>query len=120
MPLGLENYSPESSYNYTSLAYSEGTGRMGVNHPEFTLKVYPREDCEETEEERWFSWGGCEDELACRELPYGVASFRLERTGEEDVDECLLAAEHGAGVRGREASFWAMALLCGAGLMMFW
>ena len=82
--------------------------------------MFPREDCEETEEEPWFSWGGCDDELACKELPYSVASFRLERTAEEGLDECLLAAEHGAGVRGKEANVGAMALLTVAGLMMFW
>jgi len=118
MPLNLESFSPETSYNYTSLAYSEGTSRMGVDHPGFTLKVFPREDCEETEDGPWFSWGGCDDELACEELPYSVASFRVEKTA-EDLDDCLLGAEHGAGVRGKEASVGA-ALLAVAGLMMFW
>lgn len=120
MPLRLGEYSPETSYNYTSLAYpSDGISRVGTDHPSFTLKVFPREDCEETEEEPWFSWGGCVDEGACKELPYSVASFRLEKTAEEDLDDCLLAAEHGAGVKGNEASVGA-ALLAIAGLMMFW
>ena len=35
MPLDIESYSSETSYNYTSLAYSEGVSRMGVSHPEF-------------------------------------------------------------------------------------
>jgi len=120
MPLGLGKYSPETAYNYTSLAYPEdGISRMGVDTPGFTLKVFPREDCEEIEEEPWFSWGGCEDEAACKELPYSVASFRLEKTEEDALDECLLAAEHGAGVRGKEASVGA-ALLTVAGLTMIW
>jgi hypothetical protein len=120
LPLDLESYSPKTSYNYTSLAYSEGVSRMGVDHQGFTLKVFPREDCEETEEEPWFSWGGCDDELACKELPYSVASFRLEKTAEEDLDECLLAAEHGAGVRGKGASVGAALLTVVGLMMMFW
>jgi hypothetical protein len=120
MPLVSDGYSPETSYNYTSLAYpSNGNDRVGINHTSFTLKVFPHEECEETEEEPWFSWGGCADELACKELPYSVASFRLEKTAEEAPDECLMAAEHGAGVRGKEASVGA-ALLAVAGLVMFW
>jgi hypothetical protein len=42
-----------------------------------------------------------------------VASFRFEKTAEEDLDDCLLAAEHGAGVRGKEASVGAALLTVG-------
>jgi hypothetical protein len=111
---------PETSYNYISLAYpSNDLSRIGVDRTSFTLKVFPREEYEETEEEPWFSWGGCDDDLACKELPYSVASFRLEKTVEEAPDECLMAAEHSAGMRGNEASV-AAALLAVAGLVMFW
>jgi hypothetical protein len=63
--------------------------------------------------------GGCEDEEACKELPYSVASFRLEKTAEEDLDECVLAAERGGAIRGKEASFGA-AILAVFGLTMLW
>jgi hypothetical protein len=120
MPMQLENYSPETSYNYTSLSYPTSSARSPMaDYPGFTLKVFPREDCEEAEEEPWFSWGGCEDEEACKELPYSVASFRLEKTAEEDLDECVLAAERGGAIRGKEASFGA-AILAVLGLTMLW
>ena len=41
---------------------------------------------------------GCEDETdECRELPYGVRSFRVGYQAEEEdrVDECVFARERG-------------------------
>lgn len=34
---------------------------MRLTLANFTLKVFHRENCEESEEESWFSWGGCEE-----------------------------------------------------------
>jgi len=86
----------------------------------FTMKAFPRENCEESEEEPSYSWGGCEEmEEVCKELPYGVTSFRLELTSEEELGECMLAAERGGAIRGKETSFGA-AVLAVFGLMMLW
>lgn len=86
-----------------------------MDYSNFTLNW---EDCEETEKESWFSWGGCEEnEEVCKELPYGVASFRLEMTAEEGLGECVLAAERGGAIRGKQASFRA-AVLAIFGLML--
>lgn len=66
-----------------------------------TLKVFPKEDCTDSESEPWFSWVGCRDEQnsSCSELPHGVKSFRLEHPAEEDRNECPLAVDRRFGLR---------------------
>jgi hypothetical protein len=83
-----------------------------------TLKVFPGSACDDAEP--WFSWGGCEEEQEyyCRDLPYSVGSLRLERTAEEDVGECILAAERGAGKRVEMSSMAVVVGMVVAGFMI--
>lgn len=126
MPSLAENYSPETNYSYASLVYRT-PARMNADEMDwsnFTLKAFPEEDCEERDGESWISWGGCEDREdvgTCTELPYSVASFRLERTAEEGVGECVVAAQQGAsgGIRSRELNLEVLGLSL-VGLLILW
>ena len=128
LPTLFEDYSPETNYSYSlfnhmTYRFSNAGEESEQDYSNFTMKVFPRENCEDSEEEPWFSWGGYEKKQeVCKEFPYGVASFRLELTPEEDLGECVLAEERGAtggAIRGKEASFGA-AVLAAFGLMMLW
>lgn len=125
MPSLAENYSPETNHSYASLVYRTParTDADEMDWSNFTLKVFPEEDCEERDGESWISWGGCGwgDGGTCNELPYSVASFRLERTAEENMGECVVAAQQGVsgGIRGREFSLEVLGLSLVA-LLMLW
>lgn len=126
LPSLAENSSPEANYSYASLVYRT-PARMEADEMDwsnFTLKVFPEEDCGERDGQSWITWGGCEDRgdaETCSELPYSVASFRLELTAEEELGECVVAAQRGAGgsVRGRELNLGVLAMGL-FGWLMLW
>jgi hypothetical protein len=99
---GVERFNPD--LYYTRVNFVAGARFVGFSR--LTVHMYTEEGCDESEQAApWFAWSGCdgyprEYPYECEDLPRGVRSFRLlaKRT-----DECLNAAERGAGGKSREA-----------------
>ena len=97
--VGLNFYSPQANYSQIEVDVFFPASGGALN--QVGVKVCAGGRCEEDAPEPWFSWGGCSEEgleSYCRELPYNVKSFRLERDTSGD-GECMIAAERGTGAR---------------------
>lgn len=102
---GIDNHNSSANYSQIQIDFYNDDIRRPSDDLE--LRVFAGNDCQEDGKEPWFSWGGCdEDGLVnyCRELPYSVGSFRLQMAAGGSDRECKVAAERGAGTRGRHAS----------------
>ncbi|KAM0723337.1 hypothetical protein Q7P37_000322 [Cladosporium fusiforme] len=88
----LDKYSSEANYSFAHFNIGNdavarfGTGSDGNDEEfvfsKFTLEVF----CIDSESEPWVSSSGCEDEQVwtCDKLSYGVKSFRMNHTAEEE------------------------------------
>ena len=92
------NFDPNATHSIitTRLAGDDMSERL--DGPAQVFRTFERDDCHE--EGDWHQWTGCEEVSdECRELPYGVRSFRVSYQAEEEEDrvgECVLAGERGA------------------------
>lgn len=57
-----------------------------------TLKTFEKEDCEDGGSGGSNQWNCLTQMASCSELGYGVRSFRIERTRENEMGQCLVAA----------------------------
>jgi hypothetical protein len=94
--LDHSNFDPNATNSIITTGLAGDNMSEWLDGPAQVFRTFEREDCDE--EGDWHQWTGCEDETdECRELPYGVRSFRVSYQAEEDrVDECVLAGERGA------------------------
>ena len=88
----------------------EWSGFPNYNSVDVTLRVFEGEDCQETSQNPFYQWGGCEQPANdCVRLPYSVRSFQVLKTPEQNKsDGCLVGAERGAA--GREHCVQLMSL----------
>jgi hypothetical protein len=94
----------------------EWSGFPNYDSADVTLRVFEGEDCQETSQNPFYQWGGCEEPANdCVQLPYGVRSFRALKTPEQNKgDGCLVAAERGAAGRENCVQFmWLFAFAVG-------
>ncbi|KAM0712508.1 hypothetical protein Q7P37_011605 [Cladosporium fusiforme] len=90
------NFDSSANHSVITTAIAGDSTAEWSDWPLQVFRTFEREDCDETGD--WHQWTGCEglkDE--CRELPYGVRSFRVSYQSEENrTDECVVAGERGA------------------------
>jgi hypothetical protein len=100
--LDHSNFDPNATHSIITTRLAGDGMSKWLDGPAQVFRTFEREDCDE--EGDWHQWTGCEEVTdECRELPYGVRSFRVAYQAEEEekrVDGCVLAGERG----GRESS----------------
>lgn len=115
------NYDAAGNFSYMSWMVTtnpgEWSGFPSYDPADVTLRVFEGEGCQETEENPFYQWGGCEEPANdCVQLPFGVNSFRVMRTPEQNKsDGCVVGAERGAGAREHPLQLtWFFACFIGA------
>jgi hypothetical protein len=100
-----ENWDAAGNFSYMSWMVAtnpgEWSGFPNYDPADVTVRVFEGEDCREMEGGNpFYQWGGCEKPANdCVQLPFGIGSFRVMRTPEDNKsDGCLVGAERGAAV----------------------
>lgn len=116
-----DNWNPTGNYSYISWMLmtnpGEWSGFPNYDPANVTLRVFGGEDCQETSQDPFYQWGGCNEPANdCVQLPYSVRSFQALRTPEQNKsDGCLVAAERGAAGREHYVQLmWLFAFAMGA------